>query len=247
MGLIIVKVNVVIPFTGNTATPKALLIVEGNATTVLAEAALPLPASMEPMAEVVLFFNPSMVPVTMTESVQVVFDGSVAPFRLIAVAPLLATMVVNPQVLTSPLGVATTKPAGSKSVNETPVRGTVLLLTKVKVKLVFRPIGNAGAPKALLMVGGAATTNVAMLLAAPAAGVSVVVTPEVLLLLTPVVLLVTAKITVQTPLAGMLIPEKVNTVAPANKVPPDAVPTQVPPNTVLADVIPTNKSLKNAP
>jgi hypothetical protein len=55
-----------------------------------------------------------------------------------------------------------------------------------------------------------------------------VVTPEVVLGLVPVVVLVTLKVTVQLPLAGMVIPVKLRAVAPALKV-DGAVPTQVPP------------------
>src|SRR5260370_32463059 len=58
------------------------------------------------------------------------------------------------------------------------------------------------------MVGAADTVSVAVLLCAPAVGVWVVVTPEVWLLLPPSVLLVTLKVTVQLPLAGIAIPVK---------------------------------------
>ena len=137
LGLVIVKVKLVMPFTGSTATPKALLMVGGKATMVLAEAVLPLPPSMEVMADAVLFFNPAVVPVTITESMQVVLAGSVAPVKLNEPAPPVAVTVVRPQVFTSPLGVATTNPAGSVSVNPTPVKATLLVLPMVNVKLLF--------------------------------------------------------------------------------------------------------------
>ena len=75
---------------------------------------------------------------------------------------------------------------------------------------------------------GAPTSSVALLLAAPAVGVCVVFTPEVVLGSEPAVVLVTLNVTVQLPLAGMVIPVKLNAVAPALKV-AGVVPTQVPP------------------
>jgi hypothetical protein len=64
----------------------------------------------------------------------------------------------------------------------------------------------AGA-NALAMVGRGERRHrqVAVLLAAPAVGVCAVVTPDVVLGLAPTVLLVTLKITVQLPLAGIVI------------------------------------------
>src|SRR5580700_4831034 len=69
--------------------------------------------------------------------------------------------------------------------------------------------------KALEMVGSAKTVRVAALAAVPAAVVCVVVTPDAALLWAPAVLLVTLKITVQLPFAGMEIPVNVRAVVPA--------------------------------
>jgi hypothetical protein len=75
---------------------------------------------------------------------------------------------------------------------------------------------------------GAPTPSVAVLLAAPAVGVCVVLTPEVVLGSEPTVELVTLNVTVQLPLAGIVIPLKLSAVAPAvNEL--GVVPTQVPP------------------
>jgi len=71
------------------------------------------------------------------------------------------------------------------------------------------------------------TCRVAVLLAAPAVGVCVVVTPEVVLGWPPTVLLVTLKITVQLPLAGIVIPVKLRAVWPAVNV-DGVMPLQVP-------------------
>jgi hypothetical protein len=99
---------------------------------------------------------------------------------------------------------------------------------------------------ALAMVGGANTVRVAVLLAAPAVGVCVVVTPEVVFGCTPAVLLVTLKITVQLPLAGMVIPLKLSAVAPAVSV-FGVVPAQVPPTPPPAALIFASVSVKAPP
>src|SRR5207244_2834155 len=69
----------------------------------------------------------------------------------------------------------------------------------------------------LLMAGGTITVSVAVLLAVPAVGVCVVVTPEVVFDWTPPVLLVTSKVTLQLPPAGMVMPLKLRLLAPALK------------------------------
>ena len=97
----------------------------------------------------------------------------------------------------------------------------------------------------MLIVGKAKTDRLAVLLTVPAEGVCVVVTPEVVLGCTPGVLLVTPKVTVQEPLAGMLIPVKLNAVAPATNV-FGVVPAQVPPTAPPTALILANVSV-NAP
>lgn len=77
------------------------------------------------------------------------------------------------------------------------------------------------------MVGAPSTVRLAVLLAAPAVVVSAVVTPVVVFGLTPTVLLVTSNVTVQLPLAGIVIPVKLSEVAPASST-FDEAPTQVP-------------------
>src|SRR5438270_355891 len=64
---------------------------------------------------------------------------------------------------------------------------------------------------------GVVTSSVAVLLGLPAVGVCVVVTPEVVFDWTPAVLLVTAKVTLQLPPAGMVMPLKLRLLAPALK------------------------------
>jgi hypothetical protein len=100
---------------------------------------------------------------------------------------------------------------------------------------------------ALAMVGVAKlpTVRVALLLPDPAVGVCVVVTPEVLLGLPPTVLLVTLKVTVQLPTAGIWTPVKLREVWPALKE-DGLVPTQVPPTAPPTALMLASVSL-NAP
>ena len=103
---------------------------------------------------------------TFTENVHELFAGSVAPDRLIALLPCTAA-IVPPSVAqlppTNPLGVETTSPAGSVSLNATPVSGIVLALgfVRVKVKLVVPLSGIVAAPNALLIEGALKTVTLA--------------------------------------------------------------------------------------
>ena len=95
-------------------------------------------------------------------------------------------------------------------------------------------------------VGAASTVSVAVLLPAPAIGVCVVVTPEVVLFCEPGVLLVTLNVTVQLLFAGILIPEKLSDVAPADKL-AGVVPVQVPPTAPPAALMLLSMSVKAPP
>jgi hypothetical protein len=116
----------------------------------------------------------------------------------------------------------------SVSVNEAFVRVDALALPSVSVTVEVPPLWIAPGAKALAIVGRLNTTRLAVLLAAPGEGVWVEVTPDVVFGLVPCVLLVTAKVTVQELLAGIVMPVKPRAVAPAASV-FGVVPTQVPP------------------
>src|SRR5260370_626832 len=93
------------------------------------------------------------------------------------------------------------------------------------------------------MVGDASTVKIAVLLADPADGVCVVVTPDVVLGFPPTVLLVTLKVTVQLLLAGIVMPVKLSTVAPALSVDgvfPVQVPPTAPPTALMLDSVSVN-------
>ena len=98
----------------------------------------------------------------------------------------------------------------------------------------------------MAIVGAASTVRLAVLLAAPGDGVCVVVTPEVEFGRTPGELLVTLKITVQLPLAGIVMPLKLKAVAPPASV-FGVVPTQVPVTEPPTALIFTSVSVNEAP
>src|SRR5260221_480463 len=159
-----VKVSEVEPPSETLAAPNALMITGGATTVMLALEVLPVPPSVE-VTWTLLFFTPAVVPVTFTDKVQEVLTASVPADRLTDEAPATA-VAVPPQVLVSPLGVATTSPAGKVSVNATPASATVLAagLVMVNVSEVVPFNGMAGAPKALAIEGGATTVRTAVLL-----------------------------------------------------------------------------------
>jgi hypothetical protein len=91
-------------------------------------AVFPVPPSFEVTALVVLVNRPVAAPVALTITVKVhVLAGPpppkiVAPDRLTVPDPAVAVMVPPPQFPDNPLGVATSNPAGSMSVNPMPVK-----------------------------------------------------------------------------------------------------------------------------
>src|SRR5438034_5988294 len=106
------------------AAPKLLVMVGGEATIRLAEAVLPVPPLVALALPVVLFLVPEVVPVMFTATVQLVLTVIVPPVSDTLPDPATA-VAVPPQVFDSPLGVATTRPAGRLSVKATPVSDAV--------------------------------------------------------------------------------------------------------------------------
>src|SRR5258708_1335717 len=133
-------------------------------------------------------------------------------------------VAVPPQVLVSPLGVATTRPAGRLSVKATPVSGIVLAAGLVIVKLSeVEPFSAmAAAPNDLVMVGGVATLMLAVaVLPVPPL---VEVTLPVVLTKFPEAVAVMLTVRVQVLLAAMVPPVSEMLPEPATAV---AVPPQV--------------------
>jgi len=155
-----VKLRLVLPFSGMLVAPKALLIVGGPTTVRLAFEVLPVPPSVE-VTCTELFFTPTLFPVTFTDTVQAALDAIVPPVSDTEPLPAVA-VAVPPQVLLRLLGVATTKPAGKVSVNAIPLNPRAVLgLLMVKLRLVVPFSGIDAAPKALVMLAGEATVKLA--------------------------------------------------------------------------------------
>src|ERR1700724_1346367 len=86
----------------------------------------PVPPWVELMAPVVLFCVPAAMPVTLTVKLHGVTPARVAPERLTVPEPAVAVIVPPPHEPVSPLGVETTSPEGSVSVNPIPLRDVPL-------------------------------------------------------------------------------------------------------------------------
>src|SRR5262249_40150498 len=104
-----------------------------------AVAVLPVPPLVDVTGPVTLVSRPVVVPITLTENVQLVLGAKVAPARLTLPLPAVAVMVPPPHDPDSPLGVATTRTAGSGSLNATPVSAKPLGLVTVKDSEVVPP------------------------------------------------------------------------------------------------------------
>jgi hypothetical protein len=155
-----------------------------------------------------------MVPVTFTTTVHEAFTATLPPVRLMPVDP--ATAVAVPvQVFNKPFGVDTTSPAGSVSVNATPVSATVFAggfaTVKVRVVVPFRAI--VVGLKAFAITGGATTMRLAE--AVPPAPPSVDVTAPVVLFFCPAEVPVTFTEKVHEVLWARAAPVKLITLVPA--------------------------------
>jgi len=204
----------------------------------------PVPPLVDVTAPVVLFFVPEVAPVTVTLNMHVPLAAIEAPLSVI----VLGLVVVSdpPQVAVGP-EVATVNPAGSMSVNPTPVNPTVefgLVIVKVSVDVPFR--GMFVGLDDLLIIGGATTVIVAVLLVPPVppfaaetvpvvlfftpavAPVTVTVIVQVLLgaIDPPLKLIVSGAVVVSVPPQNAVGPE-VGTVNPAGRVSVNATPVRV--------------------
>ena len=119
---------------------------------------LPVPPLVE-LTVTELFFNPAVLPVTLTERVHDSPAGRLTPVTLTLEEPA-AAVAVPPQELTI-LGVAaTTSPAGRVSVKLTPLNVVeVFGLLMVNDNVVEPPVRIGFAANDLLMTGGATTVK----------------------------------------------------------------------------------------
>src|SRR5258708_29325777 len=235
-GLVMVKVKLVVPFSGIAKAPNTLARVGGEATVTLADAVFPAPPFVDVTFPVVLFFTPEVVPVTFTVTVHEPLAFKPSPVKL--TLPLPATAVSVPatdtdpatvkQLPPCPLGVATTSPAGKVSVNATPFSVTVLAagLVMVKVSVVVPFSGRLAAPNALAIAGGATTAIEAQ--AVSPVPPSVDVTLPVVLFCAPAAMPVTFTANVHDVLAAKLAPVRLITLVAcvAVIVPPPQLPVR---------------------
>ncbi len=164
LGFWMANVSDVEAFSGIDAAPKLLLIAGGPTTVIPAVDVLPGPPWTD-VTWTVLTFSPTVVPCTLTDTVQESVGCSVPPDRLMEFAP--ATAVIVPPQLLLTFGVdATTSPAGRLSVNAT-VSATKFGFDRLNVRDVVPFSRIVAAPNVFVMLGGEATINVAVLLVTP--------------------------------------------------------------------------------
>lgn len=214
-GLVSVKVSAETPFGAIAVGLKALAIAGGATTTIDAEAAAPVPPSVEVINPVVLFCVPGAMPTTFTENVHEPPAGSVPPERFTTDAPEMppVVMVPAPQEPVRPLGVATFRPTGSVSPKPMPVNATVAFgLVTVKVRVVVPFSGIVAAPNALVKIGGAVTVRVAVEVLPAPLSLAVTVT---LLTFDPPVVGVTFTLKVHDAEAARVAPERLTVDEPA--------------------------------
>jgi hypothetical protein len=226
-GFVMRKLSEVEPFTATLAAPKDFAMTGGLATVRFALAVLPVPPFVELTAPVVLVRLPDAVPVTFTTTVQVLFTATVPPVSDTLPEPAVA-VTVPPHEFVRPLGVVTTSPAGSESVNATPVSATVFAggFVTESVSEVVPFSGTADAPKAFAIEGGASIVTEAD--AVPPVPPCVEVTTLVVLFCVPAVMPVTFTANVQDELAARVAADRLTALAP--EVPVIVPPPQVPVN-----------------
>ena len=153
-GLPIAKVNKTGTLGATFAVPKVILKVGGASTARLAEAAFPDPPSFELTADVVLFSTPALPAETLATTEHEPFAAIVPPVKLM-LAELAAAATFPAHEFVRPFGLPTRSPAGSASVNATPVSATLFGLVIVSVRLVLPFNGTLAAPNATAIEGGA--------------------------------------------------------------------------------------------
>jgi hypothetical protein len=168
---------------------------------------------------VVLFLTPAVVPVTVTENVQLPPPAIDPPLK--AIVPGAVVVREPPHAVTAP-AVDTVNPTGKVSLNATPVKAVLPFgFVIVKLSEVVPPTGIEAAPKVLVMLGG--PTTVVLSLAVSPVPPFVELTLPVVLFCSPAVAPVTVTANVHVPPAA--------TVAPPSEITPvAAVVVRVPPH-----------------
>src|SRR5258708_3061671 len=150
------KVSVLTPPTAIGFGENALARLGGEVKLGVSLPVLPVPRLVEVTVPVVFAFEPLVVAVTATVTVQVPLAAIVPPEKLSDVLPAAGAKVGAPQPVVVALGVAATcRPAGNESVNATPVRAVPAFgLVIVKVSVLTPPTAIGFGEKALAMLGG---------------------------------------------------------------------------------------------
>jgi hypothetical protein len=224
-GFEIEKVRLVLVPNRIEAAPNVLVIEGGPTTVMLAVPELPVPPFVE-LTVTELFCTPRVVPVTLTENVQLALPASVAPDRLTELDPGVAVIVPPPQAPVKLLGAETTNPDGSESVRAMPVTETAFGFVTVKLRIAVPPTGIVGTLKAFPIDGGSTTVSVAVLEVVPVPPWVELIAP-VVLFITPPVDAVTFTEIVQLPLAATVPLERLTEedAAVAVTVPPQVLDT----------------------
>lgn len=203
LGLVTVKLNVLLLFSGTLLGLNALLMVGGATTIKVSLAVPPVPPSVELTVPVVFNCAPALIPVTLTENVHedpAAGDAvNVPPDKLTVEGDpggllIVAVMVPLPQ---EPVTVveASFTPPGNESVNATPLSALAVLgLVTVKLRVLLPPNGTLFGLNDLLIVGGATIVIFAVPAVPEPAVVSLAVT---LLFATPAAVPCTLTETVQ--------------------------------------------------
>lgn len=197
-----------------------LLLVAPVQVTVLptfkvAEAVPPAPPSADCTFPVVFIFAPNVVALTLTEKLQVVFAGIVAPKIEMLVSPALGVKFPVEHEFPKLTTPSTSTPDGKLSVTPTPVSvvgvfaaGFVIEIVKVEVPLTRIESGE----KLFVMVGGATTVRLALVVGVlPSSAVESVTE----LFFTPAVVPVTSTLNIQLAFAAKVAPVKLIELVPA--------------------------------
>jgi hypothetical protein len=221
------SIEVVLPAATSRLPPLGLITIGGPIRKVLT-AEPPVPAFAEVTGPVMLSYV-AFGPVTLTLMVQELLAAMAAPDKLIVPDAAAAVIVPPPHEPVSPLGVATTKfpdgsPAGSVSVNPTPVSATGFTLVIVKERADVLPAATLEGTNISTRTGGPKTTILAV--AVPPVPPSVELMVPVVLTWFPELIPVTLMENEHEPFGGNVPPERVTKdwpeMLPVCAVPPHA-------------------------
>jgi len=162
LGLVMVNDSDVLPLMEIAAAPKVFVIEGGPSTVIEAVPGVLFVPALAELTVTVLFLTPIVVPVMLTENLQLALPASVAPVNETEVAPGRPPIVPPGQEPFTIVGVETTVPVGSMSVIAMPVTGTVLGFEIVKVRIAVPPSAIVPAEKAFPMEGGSRTVRPAV-------------------------------------------------------------------------------------